>query len=185
MSTKQWIRTASRYLFESRWYAVRQDELVSSESHAITYTIVEHPGFVVIVPLLPDGRVVMERIYRYPLQRVQLECPSGGLDGETPEIAARRELEEETGYRADRLIDLGKYAASSGISDEEFFVFLATDVTADGVLRREITEDIEIELIPLNDLRVMVLRGEVVDAPSALAILLASEVVNMKIATES
>lgn len=175
MPTKSWTRTAARYLFQSRWYAVRQDALVAPDGQAITYTVVEHPGFVVIVPLLPDGRVVMERIDRYPLQRVQLECPSGGLDGEAPEIAARRELEEETGYRADRWIDLGKYAASSGISDEEFSVFLATDVRADGVLRREITEDIEIELIPLTDLRSMILRGEIVDAPSALAILLACD----------
>jgi ADP-ribose pyrophosphatase len=173
----RWSRTSSRYLFQSRWYAVRQDALISPEGEAITYTVVEHPGFVVIVPLLPDRRVVMERIYRYPLQRVNLECPSGGLDGEEPERAARRELEEETGYRAGRLIDLGKYAASSGISDEEFSVFLATDVSADGLLRREITEDIEIELIPLAELRAQVLRGEITDAPSALAILLASEVV--------
>jgi ADP-ribose pyrophosphatase len=175
MPAQQWTRTDSTYLFQSRWYAVRQDALVSPAGNAIMYTVVEHPGFVVIVPLLSDGCVVMERIYRYPLQRVNLECPSGGLDGEAPEIAARRELEEETGYRADRLIDLGKYAASSGISDEESSIFLATDVRADGVLRREITEDIEIELIPLTDLRTMVLHGEIVDAPSALAILLTSE----------
>ncbi len=173
----RWSCTGSQYLFQSRWYAVRQDTLISVDGRAITYTVVEHPGFVVIVPLLPDGRVVMERIYRHPLQRVNLECPSGGLDGEAPEIAARRELEEETGYRSGRLIGLGKYAASSGISDEEFSIFLATDVNADGVLRREITEDIEIELIPLADLRAMVLRGEIADAPSALAILLASEAV--------
>jgi ADP-ribose pyrophosphatase len=171
----RWSCTDSHYLFQSRWYAVRQDALTSPDGKTITYTVVEHPGYVVIVPLLPDGRVVMERIYRYPLQRVNLECPSGGLDGEPPEIAARRELEEETGYRADRLIDLGKYAASSGISDAEFSVFLALDVRPDGVLRREITEDIEIELIPLADLRTMTLRGEITDAPSALAILLASE----------
>jgi ADP-ribose pyrophosphatase len=177
MPDSRWRCADSRYLFQSRWYAVRQDELISPQGQAITYTVVEHPGFVVIVPLLPDGRVVMERIYRHPLQRVNLECPSGGLDGEAPEVAARRELEEETGYRADHLIDLGKYAASSGISDEEFFVFLAMNVRADGVLRREITEDIEIELIPLADLRSMVLRGEITDAPSALAILLASDAV--------
>jgi ADP-ribose pyrophosphatase len=178
MPAKRWTRTDSKYLFQSRWYAVRQDELLSPEGKAITYTVVVHPGFVVIVPVLSDGRVVMERIDRYPLQRVQLECPSGGLDGEAPEIAARRELEEETGYRADRLIDLGKYAASSGITDEEFSIFLATDVRPEGVLRREITEDIEIELIPLADLRSMVLRGEITDAPSALAILLANEAID-------
>ena len=177
MTAKQWTRANSRYLFQSRWYAVRQDALTSPDGKSITYTVVEHPGFVVIVPLLPDGRVVMERIYRYPLQRVNLECPSGGLDGEEPEIAARRELEEETGYRADRLIGLGKYAASSGISDEEFSIFLAPDVRPEGTLRREITEDIEIELIPLADLRSMTLRGEITDAPSALAILLASEAI--------
>jgi ADP-ribose pyrophosphatase len=176
---KRWRRADSRYLFQSRWYAVRQDTLISPEGNAITYTVVEHPGFVVIVPLLPDGRVVMERIYRHPLQRVNLECPSGGLDGEEPEAAARRELEEETGYRAGQLRWLGKYAASSGISDEEFSIFLALDVSADGMLRREITEDIEIELIPLADLRAQVLRGEITDAPSALAILLASEVLNL------
>jgi len=176
MSDSRWRRTDSRYLFQSRWYAVRQDALASPDGSAITYTVVEHPGYVVIVPLLLDGRVVMERIYRYPLQRVALQCPSGSLDGEEPEVAARRELEEETGYRASRLSWLGKYAGSSGISDEEFAVFLATDVSADGVLRREITEDIEIELIPLADLRAMTLRGEIMDAPSALAILLACEV---------
>ena len=179
MPDSRWRCTDSRYLFQSRWYAVRQDALTSPEGQSITYTVVEHPGYVVIVPLLSDGRVVMERIYRYPLQRVALECPSGSLDGEEPEVAARRELEEETGYRAGRLIRLGKYAGSSGISDEEFSIFLATEVSADGVLRREITEDIEIELIPLVDLRARVLRGEINDGSSALAILLASEVLNL------
>jgi 8-oxo-dGTP pyrophosphatase MutT (NUDIX family) len=177
MSVSRWTRTASHYLFQSRWYAVRHDALISPEGKAITYTVVEHPGYVVIVLLLSDGRVVMERIYRYPLQRVALECPSGSLDGEEPEIAARRELEEETGYRVGNLKWLGKYAGSSGISDEEFTIFLATNVSADGVLRREITEDIELELIPLADLRAQVLRGEIDDGSSALAILLASETI--------
>ena len=79
---------------------LRQDEMTLPSEVEITYTVIEPPGFVVIVPVLADGRVVMEHVYRHPIQRTLLECPSGGLDGEASETAARRELEEETGYRA-------------------------------------------------------------------------------------
>lgn len=161
-------------MFQSKWYALRQDELTLPGGQEFTYTLVEHPGFVMVVPLLDDGRVVMERLYRYTLQRVTLECPSGGCDGDTFEEAARRELEEETGYRAGRLRHLGTYAASSGISDEQFAVYLATELQA-GVMRREATEHMELELWPLRDLRGMALRGELADAPTSLSVLLAAE----------
>lgn len=143
----------------------------------ITYTWVDHPGYVMVVPLLPDGQVVMERIYRHTLQRTLLECPSGGLDGEAPATAARRELEEETGYRAGKLEQLGTFAGSSGISNEEYHLFLATELRADGLVQREQTEDIEVELIPLRQLYEMVFEGEIQDGPTALAILLASRIV--------
>jgi ADP-ribose pyrophosphatase len=170
----QWARRGSRYLFQSKWYALRQDELTLPDGREFTYTLVEHPGFVMVVPLLADGRVVMERLYRYTLQRVTLECPSGGCDGDTFEAAARRELEEETGYRAGRLQHLGTYAASGGISDEQFAVYLATELHA-GVMQREPTEHMELEVWSLGELRRMALRGELADAPTSLAILLAAE----------
>ena len=98
---------------------LRQDEITLPSGVEITYTVIEHPGFVVIVPVLADGRVVMEQVYRHPLQRPLLECPSGGLDGEAPETAARRELEEETGYRTGSLRHLGHFVSSSGVSNIE------------------------------------------------------------------
>ena len=170
-----WVRRSSRYLFESSWFNLRQDELTLPSGGEITYTVVEHPGFAVVVPMLEDGRVVMERIYRYTVGRTLLECPSGGREEDDPEACARRELEEETGYRAGRLTHLGHFVASSGISDEEYDAYLATDLTNDGEMRREATEQMEIELVPLTELRAKVLRGEVEDGPSALAILLAAE----------
>ena len=91
-----WTRRASRYLFESRWFNLRQDEVSLPTGEQVTYTLVEHPGYVMVVPLLGDGRVILERVYRYTVQETVLECPSGGLDGDAPEQAARRELEEET-----------------------------------------------------------------------------------------
>lgn len=173
-----WLVKDSKYLFQSPWYSVRQDQLTLPNGEDITYTLIDHPGYVMVVPLLDDGRVVMERVYRYTLQRTCLECPSGGiLDGETFELAARRELEEETGYRAGKLELLGHFIGSPGISNEEYDLFLATQLTADGVLQRESTEDIDIDLIPLHTLTEMVYRGEIHNGPSALGILLASKVV--------
>lgn len=171
---RAWRRRRSRYLFESPWFRLRQDEVTLPGGEEITYTLVEHGGYVVVVPLLEDGRVVMERVYRYTLDRELLECPSGGSDGEPGEIAARRELEEETGYRAGRIEPLGRFHGSTGISNEFFDVFLATELTADGRISREPTEEIEIELVPLPELVRRARAGLVEHAPSALAILLAA-----------
>jgi ADP-ribose pyrophosphatase len=170
---ERWQIIGSEYLMQSPWYSLRQDQLQLPNGRQITYHVVEHPGYVLVVPLLPDGQVVMERIYRHTLGRVCLECPSGGLDGETPEAAAHRELEEETGYLAGRLEHLGRFESNSGISNIEFDIFVGTELSV-GVLRREDTEDIQVELIPFDDLHKMALNGELTNGPSALGVLLAA-----------
>ena len=142
---------------------------------AITYTLVEHPGYVVVVPIRDDGLVVMERVYRHTVQRTLLECPAGGLDGQDPETAARRELEEETGYVGGTWTSLGRFVGSSGASDEQFDVFLATGIRPGGTVRLEPGEQLTVELIPFDELRTRALRGDVDDAPSALAIVLAAQ----------
>ena len=168
-----WRRQSSRYLFESDWFKLRQDEVVLPGGQPITYTFVEHPGYSMVVPLLPDGRVLLERVYRYTVQETLLECPSGGLAGDGPEAAARRELEEETGWIAGALHPLGSYFGSNGISDERFHLFLATGLVAGGRLHREATEQIELEPLPLDEAADRALAGEIRDAPSALALILA------------
>jgi len=175
----EWKDQGSRYLFRSQWFSLRQDDVILPNGQQIPFTRIEHPGYAMVVPLLEDGRVVMERVYRYPVNQTLLECPSGSLDGEHPEIAAHRELEEETAYRAGKLKLLGSYFGSSGHSDERYAIFLATELRSDGTLKREITEQIELELIPLTALRNKVINGEIIDGPSALGILLTSEVVGV------
>jgi ADP-ribose pyrophosphatase len=170
-----WRRRGSRRLFESPWFDLRQDEVTLPGGEEITYTLIDHGGYVVVVPLTEGGDVVMERIYRYTVQRTLLECPSGGLDGEDALVAARRELEEETGYRAGEVELLGSFYGSTGISNERYHVCLATRLRDDGEICREATEQMEIELHPLATLRRRALRGEIEDAPSAYAILLAAE----------
>lgn len=170
-----WTRTATRRAFECPWFSVRQDELRLPGGEEVTYNVVEHGGWALVVPVRPDGLVVMERVYRWALDAWMLECPSGGLDGEAPEVAARRELEEETGYVADTLEHLGHFAASDGYANERYDAYLARDVTAGGRMRREATEAIELELHRPDDLRALALAGGITDGPSALAVLLAAE----------
>jgi ADP-ribose pyrophosphatase len=168
-----WIKRSSRYLFESKWYRLRQDEVELPTGEPITYTMIEHPGYAMVVPLLDDGRVLMERVYRYTVQETLLECPSGGLDGEAPELAAHRELEEETGWVAEHLVSLGSFYGSDGISDERCHFFLATGLSETGVMKRESTEQIELELIPFAHAVEQAFAGEIQDAASTLALVLA------------
>jgi len=168
----RWIRRATRTVFESPWFRLQQDDLTLPAGE-ITYTFVDHGGYVVVVPLLADGRLVMEEVYRHTLGRSLIECPSGGLDGEDPLSAGRRELEEETGYVAGNWTALGTFAGSPGISNERFHVWLAEGVVSGGVVAREATEEIEVQLVDFETTCARALRGEIEDAPSALALLLA------------
>jgi ADP-ribose pyrophosphatase len=168
-----WKRRGSRHLFQSQWFSLRQDDVTLPNGDEITYTLVEHPGYAMVVPLLDDGRVLLERIFRYTVGRTLLECPSGGLDGDAPEVAARRELLEETGYAAAHLARLGSFYGSNGISNERFHLFLAEGLEDTGRVQRESTEQIELERLPLDRAAALALAGEIEDAPSALALILA------------
>jgi 8-oxo-dGTP pyrophosphatase MutT (NUDIX family) len=168
-----WKRRSSRYVFESRWYNLRQDGVELPSGQAITYTLVETAGFSMVVPLLDDGRVLLERVFRYTIQETLLECPSGALEGDSPEAAALRELEEETGWQAGTLTSLGSFYTSNGISNEQGHLFLATGLRETGTLEREPTEQIELTFLPLAEAVALALDGGIHDAPSALALILA------------
>jgi 8-oxo-dGTP pyrophosphatase MutT (NUDIX family) len=173
---QRWKTIASRYLYQSRWFSLRQDD-VSLGSEDIVYTFVEHPGYAMVVPLLDDGRVLLEKVYRYTVKEVILECPSGGLDGDPPEFAARRELREETGWVAERLELLGSFYGSHGISNERFFVYLATGLRDTGKVQREPTEDIELVFLPFDEAVAMATDGRIANAPTCLSLLLAARAV--------
>jgi ADP-ribose pyrophosphatase len=168
-----WQRRSSQHLYESRWFNLRRDEITLPSGEEITYTLVEHPGFAMVVPLLDDGRVLLERVFRYTIQETTLECPSGGLDGEPPEVAARRELEEETGWVAAEMLPLGVFYPSNGISDERFHLFLATGLSETGRMQRESTEQMELVYLPFAEAAELARSGRIADAPSALSLLVA------------
>lgn len=137
--------------------------------------LLKHPGAAAVLPFLDDGRVLLIRQYRYAAGGELLEVPAGKLDpGEAPEACAIRELEEETGYRAERLEKLGAIWPSPGFTDEKIHLFAAEGLRP---TEQRLEEDELIELVPMtfDEAVARVRAGEIDDAKTGMAILLAAE----------
>lgn len=131
-----------------------------------------HIGGVCVLPLLSDGRVIMERQYRYPHGRIFLEIPAGKLNykGEDTLMAGARELREETGAVAGRFTYLGQIDTTPALIDEKIQVYLAEDIKL-GEQELDDDEFLDLEFIPLKELYEMVMQGEIKDAKTQIAIL--------------
>lgn len=123
------------------------------------------------MPLLDDGRVVFVRNYRAAVDETLIELPAGTLDrAEDPQLTAKRELAEETGYRAGNIKHLLTFCMSPGILDEKMHLFLATSLTA-GKMDLEAGEDIQPFSCTWEEAMAMVRRGEIHDAKSLVGLL--------------
>jgi ADP-ribose pyrophosphatase len=122
--------TASEVLFQGNFLHARRDTVRLPDGHIATREYVVHPGAVVVVPLLDDGRVVLERQYRYPIARVLTEFPAGKLDaGEDPLVCGQRELLEETGYTAREWAHAGAMHLAVAYSTEIIHIYFARGLT--------------------------------------------------------
>jgi ADP-ribose pyrophosphatase len=157
------------------WQLVsRQIELDSGNTVEKAY--IDHPGAVVLVPMLGD-KVLMLRQYRIPLDRVILELPAGTRDPQEDwVVCAQRELREETGYRAEQLVNLGEMWSAPGVSNERMAIFLA-DGLSPAPLPQDEDEMIEVVAMPLAELVEMALSGVLDDAKSVVGVLWAERFV--------
>jgi ADP-ribose pyrophosphatase len=168
-------RLASEQVFDGKMLKVYRDEVRTPDGSRGVREYVRHPGAVLVVPLLADGRVVLERQYRYPLDRVFIELPAGKIDpGEDPLVTGQRELLEETGYTAGRWDLLGTINNAIGYSDERILLYLAQDLTP-GRSRLDEGELLEVFDAPLDDLLQWIRRGEVTDVKTIIAAYWADE----------
>ena len=120
----------STRIYEGKLLKVNVDRVRLPDGGESTREYIVHPGAVVIIPVLPNGKVIMERQFRYPHHREFIEFPAGKIDpGEDILTTAKRELEEETGYRAARWKHVTTIHPLIAYSDEKIEMFIARDLT--------------------------------------------------------
>lgn len=161
---KELLLTASRFTVERVTQQLEDGSTMSRE-------VVRHPGAVVIVPVLDDGRICLIRNFRISVNQELLELPAGTLEPAEPPIeTARRELIEETGYRCDNIQPLCEFYMSPGILDERMYCYLATGLTL-GDPARERGEQITNYPVSIAELRQLLAAGEIKDSKSLSALL--------------
>lgn len=125
--------------------------------------LIEHPGAAAILPILDDGKILLVKQYRKAIESETLEIPAGKLDkGEAPEVCAKRELEEETGYKAKNIEYLGKIATAPGFCNEIIHLYKATGLTK-GEKHTDEDEFTENILVTMDELKKMIKEGEIID----------------------
>jgi len=165
-------RVSSEPVYQGALLHVRCDRVRLPDGALATREYIVHPGAVLVVPVLPDGRLVVERQYRYPLQRVFVEFPAGKLDpGETALATGRRELTEEAGYTARSWTHLGTIHPLLSYSTEVIEIFLAEGLEHVGA-KLDDGEFLEVGSMSVEEMLAGIDRGEITDAKTVTALLL-------------
>jgi ADP-ribose pyrophosphatase len=160
-----------KQVYQGHFLDVRCDQVRLPDGKIATREYIVHPGAVMAVPLLDDGRLIVVRQYRYPLGRVMLEFPAGKIDaGEPPLICASRELSEETGYRATQWARAGVLHNALAYSNEGIEVWFARGLVA-GEQRLDEGEFLDVETATLDELMQAAGSGKLTDAKTLVGLL--------------
>jgi len=161
----------SDMVYQGKVFGVRRDEVLEPDGLRATREVITHPGSVVVLPVLPDGRIVMVRQYRHATRQYLWELVAGRKEPEeTPKQGAARELLEETGYRAKRFKVFLDVFPTPGFLEERMYLLLAEGLTA-GEAQPEEDEKIEVRAFKVKDLKQMIKSGRLRDAKSTAGIL--------------
>jgi ADP-ribose pyrophosphatase len=161
-------------VYQGRVVDLSVDRVKLPNGNVCDLELIRHPGAAAVVPVDSEGNVVLVRQYRYAAGRGLLEVPAGKLDGkEAPELCATREVEEEVGFKVGQLTPLGWIWTTPGFTDEQIWLFLATDLSpTEPDLQPD--EILTVKKMPLAEAVELALHGEIRDAKSVCALLRAA-----------
>ncbi len=160
-----------RVVFQSRFLTLREDRVRTPDGRESTYGVIDCGHCVGVLPFVDDDTVWMVRQHRYIADRFTWEMPTGGVNrGEPTEDAAQRELAEEAGFRAGRLVHVSSYHTSKSCMDETAHLFLGYDLTP-AAAKSDPDEQIERRALPFADVVSMVSSGEITDGMTIVAVL--------------
>lgn len=166
-----WVTLSSTPIYRNRWIALREDLVRMPDGRTTIYGVLTCSDAVGVLPFLDDDTILLIRQYRYVAKQATWEMPTGGVhQGEALEDAAQRELAEEIGHRAGRLVHVSTFHTSKSVVDETAHLFLGFGLTPVPAAPDE-TEFIETRAFPFAEALAMVLRGEIVDAMTIIAVL--------------
>lgn len=158
---------SSETIYRGRIFSLTLDRVTLPSGHTVGMEIVRHPGSVVMLPMPAPRQVVLVRQFRYTINRWIWELPAGSLKpGEDPALAAARECEEEIGLVPRILIRLRSFYPTPGFCDEEMMFFRCEDLqapTPDSTAHKDEDEDLEPRTFMVDDVRKMIVAGEIVD----------------------
>lgn len=166
------VTLTSKEIYDGQVVHLYKDTVSLPNGKVALREVIRHIGAVAIVPMTDDGKVVVERQFRYPLNRVITEIPAGKLDSKTEDrlSAAKRELEEETGYLADEWIELGDYIPAAAYCDEVITMYLAKGLHI-GTRNLDEDEFLNIEMVPMKELVCDIMQGKIADGKTQVAII--------------
>lgn len=163
-------KISSEVVYRDGYCLIRKDFVLHASGAKTHYHVVEKSDFVAVVPLTTLGETFLVKQYRYPVRSFSLEFPMGSLNsGENPEIAGRRELREETGLEVEKFQFLGAANPAHGSLNNKAYVFLATGFFKLTEPSFDVTENIEIVKVKMNEVDELIRMGKIIDGPTIFA----------------